>query len=317
MQTVLNKQQEFVVGVDLGGTKIAAALFDSEGQLLNREQMETAGAKTAEEVVDRITSMIRRVSDGRLLRGIGMASPGTVNSRDGIVIHGTNLPEWSHVPLKAWMERDLHTEVQVLNDANAAAWGEYVRGAGRGSTNMVYVTFSTGIGSGIVLDGKLFLGSNSFAGELGHHIIDPSGPRCNCGSHGCWEVFASGTAIGLAASERMLTQSSIMSELAAEEPGVSAKHVFEAKRLNDPVAVEVIDRAIYYMALGLVNVIHSFNPDRIVIGGGVSRAGDLLFPQLKEMTDKLVMPSYLGTYELVPAELRDDVGLVGAAALFQ
>ncbi|MGG3279462.1 ROK family protein [Paenibacillus solani] len=317
MQTVLNKQQEFVVGVDLGGTKIAAALFDSEGQLLNREQMETAGARTAEEVVDRITSMIRSVSDGRLLRGIGMASPGTVNSREGIVIHGTNLPEWSHVPLKAWMERDLHTEVQVLNDANAAAWGEYVRGAGRGSTNMVYVTFSTGIGSGIVLDGKLFLGSNSFAGELGHHIIDPSGPRCNCGSHGCWEVFASGTAIGLTASERMLTQSSIMSELAAEEPGVSAKHVFEAKRLNDPVAVEVIDRAIYYMALGLVNVIHSFNPDRIVIGGGVSRAGDLLFPQLKEMTDKLVMPSYLGTYELVPAELRDDVGLVGAAALFQ
>lgn len=317
MQTVLNKQQEFVVGVDLGGTKIAAALFDSEGKLLNREQMETAGAKTAEEVVDRITAMIRRVSDGRLLRGIGMASPGTVNSRDGIVIHGTNLPEWSHVPLKSWMERDLHTEVQVLNDANAAAWGEYVRGAGRGSTNMVYVTFSTGIGSGIVLDGKLFLGSNSFAGELGHHIIDPSGPLCNCGSHGCWEVFASGTAIGHAASERMLTQSSIMSELAAGEPGVSAKHVFEAKRLNDPVAVEVIDRAIYYMALGLVNVIHIFNPDRIVIGGGVSRAGDLLFPQLKEMTDKLVMPSYLGTYELVPAELRDDVGLVGAAALFQ
>lgn len=306
-----------MVGVDLGGTKIAAALFDSEGQLLNREQMETAGAKTAEEVVDRITSMIRRVSDGRQLRGIGMASPGTVNSRDGIVIHGTNLPEWSHVPLKSWMERDLQTEVQVLNDANAAAWGEYVRGAGRGSTNMIYVTFSTGIGSGIVLDGKLFLGSNSFAGELGHHIIDPSGPLCNCGSHGCWEVFASGTAIGLAASERMLTQSSIMSELAAGDPGVSAKHVFEAKRLNDPVAVEVIDRAIHYMALGLVNVIHSFNPDRIVIGGGVSRAGDLLFPQLKEMTDKLVMPSYVGTYELVPAELRDDVGLVGAAALFQ
>ncbi|AWP27167.1 MULTISPECIES: ROK family protein [unclassified Paenibacillus] len=317
MQTEWNKQQEFVVGVDLGGTKIAAALFDSEGQLLNREQMETAGAQTAEEVVGRITAMIRSVSGGHPLRGVGMASPGTVNSREGIVIHGTNLPEWTNVPLKAWMERELHTEVQVLNDANAAAWGEYVRGAGRGSTNMVYVTLSTGIGSGIVLDGKLFLGSNSFAGELGHHIIDPSGPRCNCGSHGCWEVFASGTAIGHAASQRMLDQPSVIRELAAADGGVNAKHVFEAKRLQDPVAVEVIDRAIYYMALGLVNVIHSFNPDRLVIGGGVSRAGELLFPQLREMTDKLVMPSYLGTYEIVPAGLRDDVGLVGAAALFR
>ncbi|GAE05030.1 ROK family protein [Paenibacillus sp. JCM 10914] len=215
MQTVFNKQQEFVVGVDLGGTKIAAALFDSEGQLLNREQMETSGARTAEEVVGRITAMIRSVSGGQPLRGVGMASPGTVNSREGIVIHGTNLPEWTNVPLKAWMERELQTEVQVLNDANAAAWGEYARGAGRGSTNMVYVTLSTGIGSGIVLDGKLFLGSNSFAGELGHHIIDPNGPKCNCGSHGCWEVFASGTAIGLAAAARMEEQASLIHELAA------------------------------------------------------------------------------------------------------
>lgn len=123
MQTILNKQQEFVVGVDLGGTKIAAALFDSEGRLLNREQVETAGARTAEEVVGRITAMIRSVSGGHPLRGVGMASPGAVNSREGIVIYGTNLPEWTNVPLKAWMERELSTEVQVLNDANAAAWG--------------------------------------------------------------------------------------------------------------------------------------------------------------------------------------------------
>lgn len=317
MQTILNKQQEFVVGVDLGGTKIAAALFDSEGRLLNREQVETAGARTAEEVVGRITAMIRSVSGGHPLRGVGMASPGAVNSREGIVIYGTNLPEWTNVPLKAWMERELNTEVQVLNDANAAAWGEYVRGAGAGSTNMVYVTFSTGIGSGIVLDGKLFLGSNSYAGELGHHIIDPSGPQCNCGSRGCWEVFASGTAIGQEAALKIQERTSVIAELAAADGSVNARHVFEAKRLGDPVAIEVIDRAVYYMALGLVNVIHSFNPDRIVIGGGVSRAGELLFPALREMTDKLVMPAYLGTYEIVPAGLRDDVGLVGAAALFQ
>ena len=315
MQIEMDKQRNYVVAVDLGGTKIAAALFEQSGRLIRRELAETAGLSSAKEVVAKITAMIRNVSCGYPLKGIGMASPGTVDSHHGIVIQGTNLPEWNQVPLKDLLESELQTEVQVLNDANAAAWGEYVRGAGRGSTNMVYVTLSTGIGSGIVLGGKLFLGSSSFAGELGHHIIDPDGPLCNCGSKGCWEVFASGTAIGHDAARMAEEQESILIELAGGE-AINARHVFEAKRRNDEVAGKVIDRAVYYMALGLVNIIHSFNPDRIIIGGGVSRSGDLLFPLLREKTEELVMPSYSGTYTIVPAELRDDVGLVGASALF-
>lgn len=313
----MHKLESYVVGIDLGGTKIAAALFDSKGTVLNRELMETAGARTAKEVVKRMIDMITSVSGGRSLSGVGLASPGAVNSQDGIVIHGTNLPEWDHVPLKRWMESELGVEVKVVNDANAAAWGEYVRGAGKGADNMVYVTFSTGIGAGIVIDGKLLLGTNSFAGELGHNIIDPSGTKCSCGRYGCWEVFASGTAIRDMALRSMESRTSMITELAGiNGEKITSRHVFEAMALKDPVAVEVIDRSIHYMAMGLANAVHTFNPDVIVIGGGVSKAGDLLFPALMEKTHRYVMDPYKGTYTIEPAALKDDVGLIGAAALF-
>ncbi|WP_405174620.1 ROK family protein [Paenibacillus sp. FSL H8-0261] len=313
----MHKAESYVVGIDLGGTKIAAALFDSKGTVLNRELMETAGARTAEEVVQRMIGMIRSVSEGRPLIGVGLASPGAVNSQDGIVIHGTNLPEWDNVPLKHWMESELGIEVKVVNDANAAAWGEYVRGAGKGSNNMVYVTFSTGIGAGIVMDGELLLGTNSFAGELGHNIIDPHGTECSCGRYGCWEVFASGTAIRDMALRSMESRTSMITELASRSgEKINSRHVFEAMALKDPVAVEVIERTIHYMAIGLANAVHTFNPDRIVIGGGVSKAGELLFPALREKTEELVMKPYKGTYTIESAGLRDDVGLIGAAALF-
>ncbi|MEK3864344.1 ROK family protein [Paenibacillus sp. FSL H7-0716] len=313
----MQKVEGYVVGIDLGGTKIAAALFDSKGTVLKRELMETAGARTAKEVVQRMIDMIRSVSEGRPLTGVGLASPGAVNSQDGIVIHGTNLPEWDNVPLKHWMELELGVEVKVVNDANAAAWGEYVRGAGKGADNMVYVTFSTGIGAGIVIDGKLLLGKNSFAGELGHNIIDPNGTECSCGRFGCWEVFASGTAIRDMALRSMESRPSMITELAnINGEKITSRHVFEAMALNDPVAIEVIDRSIHYMALGLANAVHTFNPDRIVIGGGVSKAGELLFPALVEKTELFVMDPYKGTFTIEPAALKDDVGLIGAAALF-
>jgi glucokinase len=182
---------------------------------------------------------------------------------------------------------------------------------------MVYVTFSTGIGAGIVLGGKLLLGTTSFAGELGHNIIEPNGPECICGNKGCWEMFASGTAIRNSALELMRSRPSAIAELAAaRSEAISSKHVFEACKQEDAVAVEVVNHSIYYMALGLANAVHTFNPDRIVIGGGVSKAGDQLFPALRAQTEKLVMKPYRDTYTIVPAGLQDDVGLIGAAALF-
>lgn len=309
--------ERYVVGIDLGGTKIAAALFNAAGSLLQREQVETAGCRNARELADCMCGLVRKVSGGKTLHGVGLASPGAVDTRAGIVRNGTNLPEWNDVPIKQWMEDKLAVEVKVVNDANAAAWGEYVRGAGGHEGSMVYVTFSTGIGAGIVMDGELLLGAHSFAGELGHLIVDPSGPVCSCGRHGCWEVFASGTAIRGAALRRIGEEDSLITQLAAVGgEAVSSRHVFEAAAAGDAMAQEVIDEAIRYMAIGLANIVHTFNPDRIVIGGGVSRAGELLFPALRAQTDKLVMEPYRGTFQIIPAALKDDVGLIGAAALF-
>jgi len=313
----LHINDKYVVGVDLGGTKIAAALFYGEGRQLNRDRMETAGAETAQEVVRRMVELVNHVAAGRPLSGVGLASPGAVDSKQGIVLHGTNLPEWNNVPLKKWMEQSLGTEVQVVNDANAAAWGEYVNGAGKGSENMVYVTFSTGIGAGVVMDGKLLLGTHSFAGELGHTIVDPSGTVCSCGNRGCWETFASGTAIRDYALKLLKDRRSIIGKIAAASgEEISSKHVFEARERGDSVATEVIDRTIDYMALGLANAVHAFNPDRIVIGGGVSKAFESLLQSLRDRTERQVMKPYRQTFEIVPAGLGDDVGLVGAAALF-
>lgn len=312
-----NSTDYYVVGVDLGGTKIASALFDASGRLVERTEVETAGVQSARDVLDRIMGTVDAVRGGRKLAGIGLASPGAVNSADGVILQGTNLPEWRDVPLKRWMEEASGTEVQLINDANAAAWGEYVRGAGKGSDSMVYVTFSTGIGAGIVIGGKLLEGVSYFAGELGHVIVDPAGPPCSCGRSGCWEAFASGTSIRNAALEMMKhTASGINDMAAAAGEAVSAKHVFLAKEAGDPVAVQVVDRAIRYMALGLANIIHTFNPDTIVIGGGVSKAAGLI-PALQAETEKMVLDAYRGTCRIVKSELGGDVGLVGAAALFQ
>ncbi|WP_242403670.1 ROK family protein [Paenibacillus pini] len=316
----LENKQKYIVGVDLGGTKIATGLFDNQGQMLSRTQRATAGLQSAEDVIATIVETIREVSGDHKIAGVGVASPGAIDSRRGMILNGINLPGWSNIPLQAELESRLGTEVKLVNDANAAAWGEFVYGAGRGSLNMIYVTFSTGIGSGLVLDGQLFLGSNSFAGELGHTVIDPHGAVCGCGRRGCWETFASGTAIGRMGQEAVAEAGgiSLMSELAsAEDLPVMATHVFQAAAAGDVVACDTLANVIHYTGLGLMNIIHSFNPDCIVIGGGVSRAGSAFFEPLMKQTDELVMEPYRGTFNLKPAELKDDVGVIGAAALFK
>lgn len=319
VNTTLEKEKRAVIGVDLGGTKIATGLLDPTGSLLARSQKATAGLRSSEEVIATIVETIKEVRGQRDIGGIGVASPGMVDSKNGIILNGVNLPDWDGISLQSELEERLGISVRLINDANAAAWGEYIYGAGRGSQSMVYVTLSTGIGSGLVLDGRLFLGTSSFAGELGHTVVDPHGALCGCGQRGCWETFASGTAIARIAHEA-IAKSAAASQmnLLADEEGVpvSAKHVFQAAGKGDALAGEVLEQIIHYTGLGLMNIIHSFNPDCIVIGGGVSRAGAAFFEPLLKKTEELVMEPYRGTFAIKPAELKDDVGIIGAGALF-
>lgn len=313
----MEQNNQYVVGVDLGGTKIATALLDRSGQVLQRIQFQTTELKTAEEVIDCLVHSVNEVRGERSIAGVGVASPGAVDTERGMILNGTNLPGWAEIPLRQEMAKRLGgVPVKVVNDANAAAWGEYYAGAGKGARTMVYVTISTGIGSGIVLDGKLLLGSSGYAGELGHTMIGLGGPICSCGRPGCWEAYASGTSIARFAVEAAAVKASLMTELAAEDGiSIGAKHLFEAARQGDAVAQETVEQVTYYIALGLVNVVHTFNPDCIVIGGGVSRAGEALFVPVKNKTSELVMEPYRETFRIVPALLGDDVGVIGAATL--
>lgn len=307
---------EYVIGVDLGGTKVATALIERSGRVVRRTRFETSGLRTSEEVIDCLVRSVQEVRGELPVSGIGVASPGAVDTRRGIIKNGTNLPGWVDIPLRDALSDRLGTAVTVVNDANAAAWGEYYAGAGKGSQTMVYVTLSTGIGAGLVLDGRLFLGSTNFAGELGHTVVNPDGPVCSCGRPGCWEAYASGTSIARIGMEAAAGRDSLMADLALRE-GVpfGARHVFEAARLSDAAACETIELVIRYMALGLMNIVHTFNPDCIVIGGGVSKAGGELFLPLTAKTREEVMEPYRDTYRILPATLGDDAGVVGAAAL--
>lgn len=307
---------QYVVGVDLGGTKVATALQDENGKILKRVQYATNQYKTAEEVIEGLVASVNEVRGDYPIVGVGVASPGAVDTENGIILKGTNLPDWVNIPLQEKMEEKLQLPIKIVNDANAAAWGEYYVGAGKGSKTMVYVTISTGIGAGIVLDHKLFIGNNGYAGELGHTVIEQDGELCGCGEKGCWEAYASGTSMARIANEEAKKESTIMTKLASDE-GVSmnAKHLFAAARLNDEVACRVVDEVTDSIAVGLKNIIHTFNPDCIVIGGGVSLAGEALFEPVIEKTRKIVLAPYRDTFTIVPAQLGDDVGIVGAATL--
>ena len=312
----MKNKTQYVIGVDLGGTKLATALLDQNGTVLSRVQYPTTNLKSAEEVIDCLANSINEVRGDYPIVGVGVASPGTVDTAQGIIFKGTNLPNWVNIPLQERLEAKVKLPVKIVNDANAAAWGEYFLGAGKDSKVMVYVTISTGIGSGIVLDDRLLLGNNGFAGELGHTTIGQNGLVCSCGQLDCWEAYASGTSIARIATDRAKENTTLMTELAEKEGvAIGAKHLFEAASLGDSVACEVVDQVTDSIALGLKNIIHSFNPDYIVIGGGVSLAGDVLFSPVIEKTRNLVLKPYRDTFNIVPAQLVNDVGIVGAATL--
>jgi len=229
----------------------------------------------------------------------------------------SNLPGWTNVPLKDYFERALLLPTLVGNDANLAALGEHRFGAGRGCSDMIYITISTGIGGGVISDGKLFLGADGFAGELGHITIDPNGPRCNCGNVGCLEMLASGTAMAREARVALAAgKTSRLLDLAGGDPeAITAATVAQAFSLGDSVAEQIIHRAGVYIGIGVVTMLHLFNTRRVVLGGGVSNIGEPFFAVIQRTVKEYAITKARRYVRIVPAVLGDDVGLLGAAAL--
>jgi len=311
---------KYIVGVDLGGTRIRACLADERGTILVRANRLTLAEEGQDAVLRRIVEAVReaigkhKASD---LAGVGIGAPGPLDPKTGVIFTPPNLPGWHNVPLKAILEKALGLPVYAGNDANLAALGERHFGAGQGVDDLVYITVSTGIGGGVIADGKLLVGADGAAGEVGHHTIDVHGPRCNCGNVGCLEVMAAGPAIaGYAIAAIQRGEETLIAALARETGDVvTAAHVTQAAHAGDAVARRIMRQVGEYIGVGVVNLLHLFNPRLVIIGGGVAMgAGELLFGPIREVVQERAMEIYRPT-RIVPADLGDDVGLLGAVAL--
>ena len=310
--------KNFIVAVDLGGTQIRSALCSVEGKILKRDARQTAPIGT-ETAFSRIVVSIRTVvDDWSDVRAIGICAPGPLDPWQGIVLEAPNLPGMDGFPLKASLEKEFGVPAFVGNDANVAALGECRYGAGRGARSMIYITLSTGIGGGIVDDGKLFLGWRGFAGEVGHQTIDVNGPVCNCGNVGCLEVMAAGPAIVRDVREALRAgrESKIRAMVNGDLDKITGVIITQAAQAGDALAREIYARAGRYYGFGLVNLLHNFDTQLFVLGGSVAvHAWDFIYPTMIDVLDKHSFKSMRQGVQVVRAQLGDDVGLLGAAAL--
>ena len=317
----------FVIGVDIGGTKIAAGLVDSAGHI--RYQIRTpmvAGNGAASgmlAVISAIDSLSAKttIKSGvhRSIRGVGICCPGPLDPHTGIVINPPNLPCWRNFPLAAEVSQIYRVPVKIDNDANAAALAEALWGAGRGYGNVFYATIGTGIGTGIVFDGRIYHGRTGAAAEGGHVSIDYRGPRCGCGKPGCIEIFASGPAIAKSARERMVAEpgrSSTMLDLAGGDiDAVTSETVGQAFANGDALARETLNQTVKLLALWLGNMVDLLEPDVIIIGGGVASMLRPLFDDIRGRLPACCVNSRCLEIPLLPACYGVDSGIAGGAAL--
>lgn len=310
-----------VLAVDLGGTKIIAATVKPGGELISRHYCLTLAWEGPEAVIERLLSSMGKVMAKAGLKnselgGVGVAAAGIIDSDRGIVTTSPNLPGWQDVPIRDIIAERFGVSTYVINDASAAALGECCFGVGRGMRNLIYLTVSTGIGGGIIIDGKLYLGADGCAGELGHMIIEPDGPRCACGNFGCLEALASGSAMAREALRRLCQDepSSITELTQGKLESITAEVIAAAARQGDKLAREVITTAAGYLGIGLVNLVNIFNPQVIAIGGGVSKMGSMLLQPARRVVKERAFKLPSQTARIVRARLGSNAEMIGAAA---
>ena len=309
--------KKVIAGIDIGGTKTAIALENSFGERVAARVLPTQADafETVENISHAIETLLRENQTELIAVGIGCPSP--LDIEKGLVMSPSNLQDWDNFPIVKLFEDRFNVPVVLENDANTAALGEYVYGAGRGFENIIYVTVSTGIGGGIILNGEIFHGVSAGAGELGHTIVQPDGFPCNCGSVGCVETICAGVHIARRAKEKLANGAvSLMNEIAENIDEVSAKTVVEAARRGDKLAVEIWDETCQFLAIGIANAITLLAPEVVVIGGGIAAAtGEMLFAPLRQLIPKYVSMIPAGKIVILPAELGSESGVCGALVL--
>jgi glucokinase len=301
------------IGVDVGGTKIAAGMISSEGEILSEVRYPTASAR--EPLLSTIAEAIADVKGGYEVGGVCLAVPGFILARENKILSAANLEAIEGIPLKEELGDRTGLRVTVENDANAAAWGEFRFGAGRDAEDLILVTLGTGMGGGVVSHGVLLRGARGTGGELGHITVHPAGPRCGCGNRGCLEALASGTAVARRAQKAATERPNTLLGRLAEERAPSGEDVLELARKGDQASVRVLSEAGMWLGVGLATFVNIFDPEVIAIGGGVSAAGDLVLePARRELRLRSHSPSR-DLVEIREATLGAKSGMLGAAAL--
>lgn len=312
-----------VIGVDMGGTKILAAVVNAEGEILGTAKIPTKADKGAAAVIDRIAQCIQKAVDKsrverESIHAVGIGAPGPLEPATGVVIFAPNLG-WTNVPLKTELESRVGIATFVDNDVNVGTLGEHAFGAGRNVSNLVGIFVGTGIGGGIIMDGELFHGASKTAGEIGHIIVKAGGPRCGCGTRGCLEALASRTAITKQLQKAIVKKGkkSILPQLTGGDLKlIRSGALAKALRSNDKLTVKVFKKATKYLGVGIASIVNFLNPEMIVLGGGVVEAlDDTFLDNIRDVVEDYALPNTLSGVQIVEAQLGDDAGILGAAAL--
>ncbi len=303
------------LGIDLGGTDCKFGIVDDTGRVVRREKFPTGADRGPAAVIADIAANARAVMGGDSVAAVGMGVPGPMSSRLGVVFEAPNLPGWVDIPVRDLLGGHLGMPVVLHNDANAAAYGEFWAGAGRGVENMVLFTLGTGVGGGVILGGELYTGPDDTAAELGHMSIRFDGQECNCGSFGCVEAYASATAVRKAVTAAVAAGRKTTIRFPDPPGQLGARQVAEAAMAGDALALEVYKSVGYALGVATANIINIFNPDMVVFGGAMAGAGELIFPSLRRVAMERSFAKPFDRVVIRSAELGPDAGIIGAAGL--
>lgn len=335
----LNPQAHYVLGIDIGGTKLATVLATREGQIVYKLRLPTEAQRGPAFGVERIKAMLRQTlaetgvsppggtphggtphgAPPPDIMGIGVACGGPLDAEQGVILGPPNLSTWNPVPIKAILEAEFGLDVELENDANAGALAEWLFGAGRGKRHIVYMTMGTGIGGGLILDGRLYRGANGNAGEVGHtRVVEHGGPLCGCGKRGCLEALCSGPAIARRVRQAVQAAPSESHALLAQVGSpdeLTAEHLFVAARQGDPLALRLVDETAYYLGIALANIIQTLNPEVIVLGTIAVQQGDFFLDRVRQVVRNEIWPQMAGVVEILPSPLGDQVGDYAAISI--
>lgn len=320
----MSSSSKYVVGVDLGGTNIASLLLSEKGEALRRDTRATLAREGKKRTISQIVNSVRDVLEGAKelgissdsIIGIGIGSPGPLNTKEGIIYFAPNLPGWRDVPLVEILTEELAMPVFLENDANAAALGEWWKGAGKNARSLVLFTLGTGIGGGIITDREVFHGAWDTAAEVGHIIIHEEGLLCNCGVRGCLEAYASATAVvkrtlkAIKEGEKTLLTNLVDDHL----EDITCELVYKAAQNGDKLCSLIAEETARYLGIGIASVVNIVNPEMVILAGGMIKARDLLFKPVRKYAQKYALKDAIKGVKIVPAKLGDDAGAIGAAA---